>query len=256
MENNILEKLTIEFHNTKPVEVIDFLTSINAFRKEYEATVKAEGFKLGNDDMKLYIKVKEGSVIWEYLILRPAQATLDFIGNKILHKTWDKFNQIFSKVKREESISDTPAETLNNAKEFLQPTSNDLASKVKVLYYEDSDKKLNLEGEFYGTEGRAIFSKIGELISHKKLPLTDEFEDKVLQLSISNRQNSTAIRGVIGDFGQEDYQIIFSNNIKDEIKRQEKPFEVYYFVNGSVKRSPSNNKIVAYHITKIEKIEV
>ena len=46
------------------------------------------------------------------------------------------------------------------------------------------------------------------------------------------------------------------NNIKDEITRQEKPFEVYYLVNGSVKRSPSNNKIVAYHITKIEKIEV
>ena len=255
MENNILEKLTIEFYNTKPVEVIDFLTSINAFRKEYEATLKAEGFKLGNDDMKLYIRVKEGSLIWELLILKPLQTTLDFVVNKILHKTWNKFNQIFSKVKKEESTSDLPTETLNNAKEFLQPISNDLASKVKVLY-EDNSKKLNIEGEFYGTDGRAVFSKLEELISHKKLPLTDEFEDKVLQLSISNRQNATAIRGVIGDFGQEDYQIIFSNNIKDEITRQEKPFEVYYLVNGSVKRSPSNNKIVAYHITKIEKIEV
>jgi hypothetical protein len=255
MQNNILEKLTIEFYNTKPVEVIDFLTSINAFRKEYETTVKAEGLKLGDDDMKLYIKVKEGSLIWELLILKPLQTTLDFVGNKILYKTWDSFNQIFSKVKKEESTSHIPAETLNNAKEFLQPISNDLASKVKVLY-EDNSKKLNIEGEFYGTDGRAVFSKLEELISHKKLPLADEFEDKVLQLSISNRQNATAIRGVIGDFGQEDYQIIFSNNIKDEITRQEKPFEVYYLVNGSVKRSPSNNKIVAYHITKIEKIEV
>ena len=143
MENNILEKLTIEFYNTKPVEVIDFLTSINAFRKEYETTLKAEGFKLGNDDMKLYIKVKEGSSIWELLILLPAQATLDFVSNKILHKTWNKFNQIFSKVKKEESTSHIPTETLNNAKEFLQPISNDLASKVKVLY-EDNSKKLNI----------------------------------------------------------------------------------------------------------------
>lgn len=255
MESNILEKLTIEFHNTKPVEVMDFLTSINAFRKEYEATVKAEGFKLGDDDMKLYIRVKEGSVIWDYFIIKPLQATLGFVGNKILHKTWNKFNQIFSKVKKEESTSDLPAETLNNAKEFLQPISNDLASKVKV-FYEDDSKKLNIEAEFHGTDGRAVFSKLEELISHKKLPLTDEFEDKVLQLSISNRQNAAAIRGVIGDFGKEDHQILCSNNIKDEIKRQEKPFEVYYLVNGSVKRSPSNNKIVAYHITKIEKIEL
>ncbi len=255
--SEILEKLTIQFINTKPVEVMDFLTSIHGFRKEYEATVKTEGFKFNDNDMKLYIKVKEGSMIWEFIrqaTEKPLQASLAFVGNKILNKTWAKLSEVFEKIKKEESVSDVPIETLNNAKEFLQPASNDLASRVKVLY-EDKDRKLEYEKTFNGTDGKAIYSKIEEIITYKKVPLKDEFEDKILQLSISNRQNSTAIRGVIADFDEDNYyQIALSDNIKDEIKKQAKPFEGYYLVSGSIKRS-QNKKIVLYYITKIEKIE-
>jgi len=256
MSENFIEKVTVKFDNTKPVEVTDFLTSIHSFRKEYESIVKQEGFKIDDDDMKLYIHVKEGCIQWEFIRVlwdsKPVQATLGFVGEKVLHKTWEKVTTIFSKVQKEESVNEKEVQELENAKGVLQPAKSDLGSKISYKY-ENKEEKVELNFEIQGASGRGIYDKIGEIISKKKLPSNDDFEDKILQLTISSRQNSTAIRGVIEDFDEKDYQIAFSKDIQDTIANEIKPFEGCYLVNGSVKTA--KNKIVLYYITKIEKIE-
>ena len=80
-----------------------------------------------------------------------------------------------------------------------------------------------------------------------------QMKNKILQLIISSRQNSAAIRGVIEDFDEKDYQIAFSKMMIYKLLQTTKPFKGYYLVNGSVKTV--KNKIVLYYITKMEKIE-
>ncbi len=258
MHADFIEKVTVKFDNTKPVEVNDFLISILSFKKEYESIVKNEGYKLDDNDMKLYIHVKEGCIQWEFIRQvynsTPVQATLGFFGGKILEKTWRKFNTILQKVQNEESVSENNHQELENAKGVVQPAKNDLASKLSFTY-ENKEEKMELKFEIHGASGRGVYDKLSEIISTKKIPFNNDFTDKVLQLSISSRQNSTSIRGIIGDFDSEkDYQLGFPEEIKTTIQNQDKPFEGYYLVNGTIKKA-TDGKIVLYYITKIEKIE-
>jgi hypothetical protein len=191
MHTNFLEKVTVKFDNTKPVEVMDFLTSIDAFRKEYESVVKAEGFKIDDNDMKLYIHVKEGCIQWEFIRQiwnsEPVQATLAFVGSKVLEKTWGKIESIFSRVQKEQDISNNSIAELDNARGVLQPAKNDLASRLSVKY-ENPHEKIEITFETHGAVSRGVYDKITEVINAKRLPVNDEFQDKILQLSVSNKK--------------------------------------------------------------------
>jgi hypothetical protein len=255
------EKVTIKFKNTKPVEVIDFLNSIHAFQKQYKKIIEEEGLKYNDEEIKLYIQVREGSLEWVFttLKIKAVQDAFAFVitepTKKFLKKTYDFFTAKINQVQNEEDLKSVEVSALENTKNTLQPTKNDLASKF-TWEYEDSEKKEKLTFEITGATGRGIYDKLEEIILQKKLKNDNEFENKILQLAVSNRQNSTAIRGIIGDFDEaNDYQIGLSDAIKDIIKQQAKPFEGYYLVNGNVKLS-TEGKIVLYYITKMEKIEV
>ena len=62
------EKVTVKFENKKPVEVIDFLISIEAFQKEYKKILEENSLNYKDEHFKLYITVKEGSLVWDFFV--------------------------------------------------------------------------------------------------------------------------------------------------------------------------------------------
>lgn len=62
MSNNFIEKVTVTLDNTKPVEVLDFLTSVQGFYSQYRKVVKDSGIDYNNQSVKLYINTVKGGV--------------------------------------------------------------------------------------------------------------------------------------------------------------------------------------------------
>ena len=248
------EKITIKFDNNKPVEVIDFLTSISAFQKEYEDTIKQLKFKVNNDDLKLYINVREGSIVWEFARII-AEKSVDIVQERILNKVYDTITGIFKKVENEDSITEDTITSLKNTKNVFQPATKDLPSKFSIEY-ENQTEKLNFNFQTTGSISRGVCEELKDIIKTLQKPQNDEFMDEVLQLVISSKPNTTSIRGIIDLFDNKDYQIAFADDtIKDIILNSKKtPFLQYYLVSGTVKRA--QDKIVLYYITKMEEIEV
>jgi hypothetical protein len=65
---DFLEKLTIKFDNKEPVEVMGFLKSIHAFQKEYKSVCKINNVNYNDDEVKLYIQVREGCIEWDFFV--------------------------------------------------------------------------------------------------------------------------------------------------------------------------------------------
>ena len=255
-ESKFIEKVVIHFDNKKDVEVIDFITSIAGFQQEYKKIVEESGFKYNDNDIKLYIKVKEGSLQWEFIrvaIENYTQTTMEFATNlikgQLLKKTCEKISKLFKDVESESLITEeSDKKSLENAKNILSPSKKDLSSKTKLSYYnknQNNETKLELEIEVSGTQGRAIHDKLAEIIEQIKPHQITDFTDQVLELKISS---NNSIKGVISEISDKEMKIICSEELKNSMitDNQQNPFNMFYIVNGEIKKA--GDKIVAYHI--------
>jgi hypothetical protein len=259
---DISEKVVIKFDNSKPVEVIDFLASIHAFQKQYKKFVESEVRKYADEDIKLYIHVREGCIEWIFTTLK-VKAVQDAFAfaitepsKKLLKKTYEYFTTIIKKVESEESVENEDISSLENTQKIIQPTKNDLASKF-VIKYENGTEKM--EVELQGAVGRGVYDKIGEIIDKVKTNKNTicEIDKGLLQLKVHESQAGTmSIKGIIDEIDKDEKTIIFNDNsTKQQILEEDKrnPFKnVYYIVNGSIKKI--DQKIIAYIITEIVEI--
>src|SRR5574343_180923 len=163
--NNLdyIERVTVKLDNVKTVEVIDFLTSIQGFHNQYKQILKQEKIKYNDEDVKLYINIREGCIEWEFTRLA-VQKTFEFVYNKLLFKAWDKLKTIYEKISKEQDLEESNEDLINTQK-ILQTAKSDLASKM-TLKYQNNETKLELE--ITGTSGRAVYDKIGDIIDKSK----------------------------------------------------------------------------------------
>lgn len=248
VDNNFIEKVTIKFTNTKSIEVIDFLTSIQGFHNQYKKIVKQEKRKYNDDDVKLYIHVREGSIEWEFVrlaIVKFTSQTFEFVNDKLLQKTWSIITSTIDKVQKEEQVEEN-IEDFSNIQKCLQPTKNDLGSRLNFKY-KNKTEELDVSFEITGASGRGVYDKIGEMIEKVRLPIKEDFENEIAKLTLNENH---VIKCKIENISEKEVAIICADELKQELitNNEKNPFSTYYVVNGKVKIV--DGKIIAYELTK------
>lgn len=251
--NNLdyIEKVTIKFDNTNPVEVIDFLTSVQGFHNQYKKIIKEEQLKYNEDDIKLYIHIRNGSLEWEFVrtsIGKLGQTAFDFCSKKLLHKTWNSIVSLIEKVQKGKENIIEPIDNYTNAQKCLQLTKNDLGSQLKFSY-KNRDEELSFEVN--GASGRGIYDKIGDIIDKIRLPINGDFFNEVAKLTLTD---NNVIKCKIENISEKDINIICRSDIRQRLitENEKNPFSTYYIING--KTRTVEGKIIAYELTEIVEI--
>lgn len=246
------ERVIVKLHNKKPVEVIDFLSAIQGFQNEYKRLAKKEGLNYNDDDVKLYITVKEGCLEWIFTrFLTPlGQKTMGFLQDKVLKKTWESITGKIDKIQKGEDVGDADVESLQNTQKILAPTDNDLGSEIEYKYtYKNEEEEFEHHFKIIGASGKGVYEKIGEIVDKAKSPVIEDFEDEIMQLELNN--NNT-VKCKIEHISDKAVNLIANTELKEKLitKTKENPFNTYYVVAGRTKIF--NGKIIAYQVTQLK----
>jgi hypothetical protein len=248
MDEDVIEQITVKLDNVKPVEVMDFLTSIQGFQNEYKNIVKDQKLRYSDEDIKLYIHVREGCVEWIFsrLLVGFGQKARSFVQDKILQKAYNSVINNINKVQQEKQVEQN-VDSLSNAQKVLAVSRSDLGSTLSIKY-KNKDEESELKFEITGSSGRGVYDKIGELVEKIKLPKQEDFKNEVIQLTL-NKNNT--IKCKIESLCDREVTIICEDNLKRIFitENKDNPFSTYYVVNGKVKTI--DGRIIAYEITEI-----
>ena len=246
---DFIEKFTVKLNNKKPVEVTDFLKSINAFQKEYRNVCKKEGLKYDDDSVKLYIQVREGSVEWEFvrqagqLILLDAHVyllkkTADILIEKILKSVIDG---------KEPEVNDP--NSLANARDFVTVQKNDKGSNISLTHQKHNGDIYNYNNcTFTGVNARGAIDFIDDSLKNNNAKTDNAFTNEVLELTVTEKNQ---IKGKISSISEDPKVIVFKDGLRSEIitDNSRNPLTICYIVNGNIKNA--GDKIVAYEITEL-----
>ncbi len=243
-EFKVVETLTVTFSNTKPVEVIDFLSAVQGFQSQYKNILKENNLKY-SDDLKLYIQVRDGSIEWIFSLL--GAGAVNFVQDKILRKLYSKTTDTIEKIKKGKQ-ADVDITTLENTQKILRPAKGDLPSNMRIVYKNQEEE---LEFNIDGVSGRGVFSEIGDIIDRVRMPANKEFSQEVMSLSVSDKN---VIKAKIETINSKNLAIICDKDIKDKLIKASKknPFHTYFVVSGNIKST--DGKIVAYQISSLDDI--
>ena len=249
-----IEKLTFKFDNKKPIELTSFLESISSFQKEYKHDIENAGLRYNDEDIKLYIQVREGCIEWEFVRKWIANTLIPTSAYDLLKKTAVKVVSIFNKTKNDENLDDIPSNEIINARKIFSPASNDFSSKYNINYSNCEDiKVINI----FATDGittKAVCDKMEEILEIKKTPTDDTFKEEILywkHIANDDKNIKTIDKGIIETFSDKPVKLLCSTELKQKMIKEtaQNPTNIYYIVNGSIKKA--NNKIIAYQITEI-----
>lgn len=256
------EKVTVRFENKKPVEVIDFLISIEAFQKEYKKILEENNLNYKDENFKLYITVKEGSLVWDFFVkIIPDLFTSLSIdtGKHVLKKTYQSIVSKWQDTKAN-SLESKDIISLDNSQKILQPSVKDLSAKLSFKYSNKNGyKEEKLEFEIMGDAGKGVYDSIGEHIKRLKNESSEHLEinNEILELVVSQSQSkgNLSIRGVIETIDTKPKILTFQDrHLRDQFLENNKnnPFLKYYVVNGNIKKR--DNKILTYDITELVEV--
>lgn len=255
------EKVTFVLSNTKPVEVSDFLSSVEGFQKEFKKELLLHGIKYNDENYKLYISVKEGSLEWSFFI-----SLAKDIGQKllfeeapmfILKKLWLRFAQNFSKIRKGKDTKYNDLQLLENQKDVLKAPAQDTGASLSVKYKsENNGKKEEYEFNATGLESLAVSNIISDKIKEikKNENANEEFFGEVLELKLSsNDGGKVSLKGFIETYDPDNaFFVHFTDNeMKDRVllENEDNPLTKNYYVDGIVKIR--RGKIMVYEITNI-----
>ena len=244
-------KLTIEFKNNKPVELIDLTKSLLSLSDEYNRFILKEGNKI-SDETKLYIKeIKTGSIITELITYAPY--CLPFIEySKIIFNFAAFLKDYYEALlgKKEGNFKDFEKKDYENFNNFIEPTAKENGSQF-IFYTTGDNNKINVA--FNSTEANAIQNNISKKQNSLKETISGLKEKVVLYwYQARNDLNSKAgDKSIIESISKNPVKtIIDDQRIKSEILSSlENPFNTAYLVD--VKIETINDRPVIYNIVRL-----
>ncbi len=244
--SNILESVIIKFDNSKPIEVIDFLTSIQGFQNQYKKTLKSENLKY-TDELKLYLYVREGCIEFEFVRLI-GESVSKFVTDKIVKKTYEAITTVISNISNNKNVVEDVV-LLENTNKVLSPAKVDGQSSMKFSYKNNQGDHLKFETN--GVEAKEVCESLVDMIEQIKMPKHEGFNRETMKLAVTSKN---IIKAKIETISEKEITIIGDDELKRKMleENKENPFATYFIVTGRVKSA--EGKIIAYDIHQIDEI--
>ena len=246
------ESLKIKLMSDKPIEVADFLATVNGVQAQYKKILKEHGLTYSGD-LKLYLQVKEGSVEWVFFILEAAASA---IAVEILKYLYKRVTDILEKARSEKNI-DSDLAVLKDLLKILKSSVKSQGGQIIITY---ENKKTGESLTFDIKEGYAveIYQIINEIIKFRKVPepkpdinrsiTSENFEKEKMQLVLTG---DNTIKAKIDRFSPEAMPIICDEVIRRSLieRSAQNPFFSDFLVTGVV--LIRGGKISAYRLLQL-----
>lgn len=248
--NKMPDKMTIEFNNSKPVELICYTNSLLCLADEYRQFLLQDHGQPSADDSKLYIKgIKQGSIIADLISLSPG--ALPAIGdfNNILAFS-NYLKCFFGALTSDSPDTGYNQKSLKNISGFIDPVAEDSKAQYKISTEINGD--INLVININSTEANAIQNKTRKILENMKEPISGTYKNAVLYwFQTRNTLKSQAgYQGKIEEFSSNPVRVIMDSEIQKKIiTSDENIYKLAYIVD--VKVNTIDDKPVLYEILKL-----
>jgi hypothetical protein len=256
-------KLTVEIHNSEPIEVGDFTESLLALGEEYKRVLARTGNADLAGESSLYItEIRNGSIIADFIPYAPAlMPFMNDANTLICFAAYLKYGYSFllgraKDLKPEETQVAEKIELeiadYENLVKIVEPVAKDKASQYNVSVYVKGNLVNNLQ--LNSIEASAAQNEAKRYIGESKQPKTGIQENVVIywHQARNDPKSRAGDRAVVESIYPSPVRAIF---ISDGTKAQflatkENPFRSAYLADVSVetiKGKPAVYKIIEIH---------
>ncbi len=248
MDDKLL-RITINNHDAVDLNVL--ANSLNAFAQLYDSCLlKSDITSFKKEERKLLVKdVRQGSIIIDIV---GAIAPLDVATSLNTIIVFGEFlkNMANFFAKKEDKLYDFSKRDSENFITALEPIAQDSNGGMNISIVNIGDGSVYAPVLFTDTMDSNARQNIARDY-RQSLQTQDssiDFYEKLLKLVITDKNT---IKGIIIDFQAKERKLLLNAQMQQQIlKDQEKPFSVYYLVNGKIMKD--GDKIIAYKIDEIQ----
>ena len=251
--------LIYELDNSRPVELLDFTSSLLAVGESYQAFLRKQNSASVDDDYRLYVKeVRSGSIVAELIsiatqgqILAPVAPFLMLFAGQL--GEWFEF---FKGVKDAKDIKElllgTTKKELKQLSEIIEPVAKDGGSQLNIVVRDQGNVTFNLT--LNHLEANAIQNRIQRHISMLPDSISGTHLDQVLywfQVRAESTQNA-GDRAIVERFSKRPVKVAFASEaVKQAMLEQvDNPFLKLYVVDVDV--TEVGGKPVLYKILVVK----
>lgn len=126
--------IVVEIHNSQPLDLLEFTTSLTALAREHEATMRERAPSVPAEETRLLVvDVRKGSIILELApALAPFVSTAEFINTSIdfvekLKKGYDALKKVGGR------LTDPSVQRLKNFGDAVQTVASDTDGRLRVF---------------------------------------------------------------------------------------------------------------------------
>ncbi len=244
--------LTIDFKNTRPVELLDLTASLQALGEEYVEFVNLRGFDPQAGNVRLYIsELRSGSIIAELkslvdqasFVLDHADIFAAFVTNL------NDLTQFFLGRSASPSVQVSKPEAARLS-QFVEPVAKDGGSQIFLTVNGDVTAPITIN--LNSQDANVIQNRVRRYLG-PPIPSQGLFEKEVLYLVQVRADTKSKVgdRGVIERFSAKPVKLEFMNEAaKRTVLDEAHPFDRAYVVDGragTVDGEPVLYKIYAVH---------
>jgi hypothetical protein len=249
---------TYEFHNTRPIELLDLTGSLLALGEQYRNFVRRHGGAYADDDHRLYVReVRTGSIIAELVSFATQPQILAPVAPFLVQFTHElgEWFEFFKGVKDAKDIKEmlfgATKKDLQQISQIVEPAAKDSGSTINFTVQAGGFLYLNT---LNSTEANAIQNGLRREMEAIPVPLTGIQHDQVLYWYQMRADHATkpGDKAVIERLTKRPVKVIFSS---DQVKREmidkpDNPFRKFYVVDVDV--TEVGGKPVLYRILEVK----
>ena len=251
--------LIYEFHNTRPIELIDFTSSLLAVGEQYRSFIRRQGGQWADDDYRLYVKeVRTGSIIAE-MISHAAQGQMlaPFVPFVVqfthyLSDCFDFLKGVKDAKDIKELFSGATKKDYQQVSQIIEPVAKDGGSQINFVANDGGTIIFN--APLSSIEANAVQNGLRRQIDAIPETITGVHRDQVLywyqvRADLATKPGDKAI---IERFSRRPVRVRFNS---DEVKqamldREDNPFRKIYVVDVDV--TVLSEKPVLYKVLDVK----
>lgn len=251
--------LVYEFNNVRPIDLLDFTTSLLAVGEQYKSFVRRQGGSWADDEYRLYVKeVRTGSIIAELISYASQGHMLAPFAPFIIQFTqqlndWFEFFKGIKDAKDiKELFTGATKKDFQQLSQIIEPVAKDGGSQINLIAKEGGIIVFN--APLNSVEANAVQNGLRRRIDTIPETLTGVHRDQVLywyqvRADVAQKPGDKA---VIERFSNRPVKVRFySDEVKrDMLDHEDNPFRKLYVVDVDV--TVVDRKPVLYKILEVK----
>jgi hypothetical protein len=261
--------LTFRYENSRPVELADLTTSLQAVARRFSRYVTQSGFELEEESVKLYVRrISEGSIVVDLtnvLVAHGSEIASAAGGGAATATAFAQANAVvtFSKnlrdglnylVGRGAKPSDMPASELKDLAKIVEPVAKDGKGNMHITASDGATVQVSVS--FNSLEANTIQNRAEREMADRREPVQTAYRRVLMYWhQASKTPGSRSDKAVIEKISDKPLKVIFEDDTDIKAKMlsgKDNPFNIGFLVD--VELITKQGRPVAYEVSHLYEV--